>query len=81
MSAPVRLATSGDRYAADVVATLRDLLARAEAGEFVSCVVALEQARTFEVTYRVTGVPDLGALVGRLHVLAHMLTRKALGES
>jgi hypothetical protein len=79
MSEPLRLVTDRDRYARECVEVLREMLTRAEAGEFTSVIVIGDRAEGGELVHRHSPAPDYAALIGRLSITRAMIERSALG--
>lgn len=65
---------------AQVVDMLRDLLARAEGGEFVSAIFVGQRAGN-SICYRNTGSPDRHAQIAALEIEKAILVRQCLGET
>ena len=59
---------------------VRDLLARAEGGEFVSAIFVGQRAGN-SICYRNTGSPDRHAQIAALEIEKAILVRQCLGET
>lgn len=77
--APTRLVTAPERYSAHATTVLRELLQRAEAGEFLGLVVVLNTIDGRLVYNTQAAGPDYAQMIGQLHVLQHILAQESLG--